>query len=87
MNSLNQYKNNILVTGGCGFIGSNLVDKLNNLGHNVCVIDNLSSDAHDQFYFNKNALYYHYDIQDCRIDQLFKQHKFEYIFHLADIYL
>ena len=39
-----------LVTGGCGFIGSNLVDQLVKLKHEVIVIDNHSSDAH---FFNK----------------------------------
>ena len=33
----------ILVTGGCGFIGSHMVDRLLNDGHEVTVIDNLSS--------------------------------------------
>ena len=41
-----------IVTGGCGFVGSNLVDMLVEQGHMVAVIDNLSSDAHDHFYYN-----------------------------------
>ena len=41
-----------IVTGGNGFIGSHIVDKLIELGHDVIVIDNLSAICHDQFYFN-----------------------------------
>ena len=32
-----------IITGGAGFIGSNLADKLHSLGHNIIVIDNLST--------------------------------------------
>ena len=34
---------NVIVTGGCGFIGSHLTEKLINLGHKVLNIDNLST--------------------------------------------
>ncbi|HDO42122.1 MAG TPA: NAD-dependent epimerase/dehydratase family protein, partial [Candidatus Bathyarchaeota archaeon] len=34
---------NVIVTGGCGFIGSNLVERLLEEGHRVTVFDNLST--------------------------------------------
>ena len=46
---------NILVTGGCGFIGSNLVDKLINLGYEVIVVDDLSSGKKE--FMNSDAKY------------------------------
>jgi len=74
----------IVITGGCGFIGSNLVDELILLNHNVVVIDNLSSDAHDEFYYNKKATYYKDDITNKHIiNGIFERHKPDYVFHLA----
>ena len=40
-----------LVTGGAGFIGSNLVDKLNSDNHSVIVIDNASSEENEKFFW------------------------------------
>lgn len=71
-----------LVTGGCGFIGSNLVDRLINDGHEVIVIDNESAITHEHFYYNKCALYYKFDITDyASIRPLFDD--IDYVFHLA----
>ena len=53
-----------LVTGGAGFIGSNIVNSLVDAGHGVVVIDNESSDAHEYFHYNDKAKYYKHDICD-----------------------
>jgi len=72
----------VLVTGGCGFIGSNLVDRLVASNHDVVVIDNLSSTVHDRFYFNDRAEYHHLDIADFeKTTHLFKD--VDTVFHLA----
>lgn len=71
-----------IVTGGAGFIGSNLVDRLIADGHTVTVIDNESSNAHDQFYWNSAAHNYKYDINDyMRIRKLYEG--VDTVFHLA----
>jgi len=71
-----------IVTGGAGFIGSNLVDKLIEIGHEVIVIDNESSEAHDSFYWNDLATNYKFDICDYdSIRPLFDG--VDYVFHLA----
>jgi UDP-glucose 4-epimerase len=71
-----------LVTGGAGFIGSNLVDKLLDLGHEVVVIDNEYSDVHDQFYWNDKAQNYKYDIRDYENTRPL-YNGVDFVFHIA----
>ena len=73
-----------LVTGGAGFIGSNLVDKLIELGHEVVVIDSEFADCHDQFYYNEKAKNYNFDIRDYENTRPLYD-GVDYVFHLAAI--
>ncbi|MDO8496762.1 MAG: NAD-dependent epimerase/dehydratase family protein [bacterium] len=70
----------LLVTGGAGFIGSNLVDELIKLGHKVLIIDNLSTGK--KKFINPKAKFYKKDIRDYKsIKPLFKG--VDCVFHLA----
>ena len=71
-----------IVTGGAGFIGSNLVDSILPLYDEVIVIDNESSDANEQFYWNDKCTNHKLDICDYEsIRPLFED--VEVVFHLA----
>ncbi|MCK4777783.1 MAG: GDP-mannose 4,6-dehydratase, partial [Actinomycetia bacterium] len=71
----------IVVTGGAGFIGSHLVDKLISLGHQVTIIDNLITGSKGNI--NKKAEFYDLDIKDEKIGKVFSEFKPEAVFHLA----
>jgi nucleoside-diphosphate-sugar epimerase len=72
-----------IVTGGAGFIGSNLVDLLIDEGHEIDVIDNFSSGKKENC--NEKAKYHNIDISDqSNYDELKKiLAKSDGVFHLA----
>ena len=72
----------ILVTGGAGFIGSHVVDKLIDEGYDVVVVDNLSSGKLE--YVNENAIFYKLDLNDVgRLMEIFKKHRIDEVWHIA----
>lgn len=55
----------ILVTGGAGFIGSNVVDAFIAAGHEVAIVDNLTTGKKENL--NPKAFFYNLDIRDNRL--------------------
>jgi UDP-glucose 4-epimerase len=77
---------NYLVTGGAGFIGSHLVEKLLNKGHKVIVIDNLSTGKKSNLknvLNNKKFKFIKMNIVDRSINKYFKN--IDVVIHLAAI--
>lgn len=72
----------VVVTGGLGFIGSHLVDRLVELGHSVVVIDDKSSTLTESYHIVPSVQYYTNDVADYdTIRPLFDGA--EFVFHLA----
>src|SRR5699024_8052028 len=76
----------MLITGGAGFIGSNTAEYYYNLGHNVYVLDNLSTGKRENIDFIREENFFNLDIRDYEeIKRLIKEYKFEVIIHLAAV--
>jgi len=80
----------ILVTGGAGFIGSHLVEKLLSLGHDVGILDDFNDFYDPQIkrqniaMVAKDVAIHHLDLRDSdAVRNLFHREKFEAIAHLA----
>ena len=71
----------VLVTGGAGFIGSNIVDGLIEEGHKVIVVDNLSTGKKENL--NEEAEFYQLDIRDQGLEKVFKQYDITHVIHHA----
>ena len=72
----------VLVTGGAGFIGSNLADELVLRGHDVSIVDNLSTGKMENV--NGQAKFHKADLRDAdQLESVFESEKPEAVFHLA----
>ena len=68
----------VLVTGGLGFIGSNLVRELNRRGHEVWACDLMNSSSEN---------YVRCDVSKYRqVERMFDEHAFDYVYHAAAEY-
>ena len=71
----------ILVTGGAGFIGSNIVDKLVGRGDKVVIVDNLSTGKKE--YINEKAKFYKMNLLDDELEDFFKEEDITHVIHQA----
>ena len=72
----------ILVTGGAGFIGSHTVDALIRSGHEVSILDNLSTGFRENI--RRDATFFEVDITQAEdVDRAFEQFRPEVVVHLA----
>ncbi len=72
---------NILVTGGAGFIASHIVDKFIEEGHEVVILDDLSTGFEKNI--NPKAKFVKLNIRDKKVSELFEEEKFDVVNHHA----
>ena len=79
----------ILVTGGCGYIGSHTVLELLNKNYDVVVVDNFSNSSFEsirrvQKITGKSVCFYEADIRDKEaMEKIFASHSFDAVIHFA----
>ena len=73
----------VLITGGAGFIGSHIVDKLLENNYSVVVLDNLSSGSEDNLQNSNQLKLYQVNVEKDDLEDIFKTEKPDYVIHLA----
>jgi UDP-glucose 4-epimerase len=71
----------VLVTGGAGFIGSNITDMLIEKGYEVIIVDDLSTGKEKNI--SDKAKFYNLDVQDERLGSIFEKELPDYVSHQA----
>ncbi|MGG1596239.1 NAD-dependent epimerase/dehydratase family protein [Paenibacillus naphthalenovorans] len=71
----------VLITGGAGFVSSHIVDELISLGHQVYIVDNLSTGVAK--HLNPTASFYNVNILDDKLFDIFSKIKPEVVIHQA----
>lgn len=71
----------VLITGGAGFIGSNVADELVDSGYDVIIVDNLESGNIENI--NPMAKFYNLNINSMELEKVFVENKIDVIFHFA----
>lgn len=71
----------VLVTGGYGFIGSFVAETFFKEGHDVYIIDNLSTGNKENVQFKHK--FYHLNVEDPKCEDIFKSNRFDVVIHLA----
>lgn len=86
---LNKLQKTILVTGGAGFIGSHLCDKLLELDADVVCFDNLFTGKEENIIHNKinpSFVFVKGDVNKyAELEKIFINYKIDYVFHLAAV--